>query len=77
MTVVVNQSGQIEIPRELREQLGFQPGNVLELQSQAGTLVAWKKVEPDVFEKWWGRGSLPVGTSADEYLRLIRDGNSR
>ena len=77
MTVVVNQSGQIEIPRELREQLGFQPGNVLELQSQAGTLVAWKKVEPDVFEKWRGRGSLPAGTSADEYLRLIRDGNSR
>jgi bifunctional DNA-binding transcriptional regulator/antitoxin component of YhaV-PrlF toxin-antitoxin module len=77
MTVVVNQSGQIEIPRELREQLGFQPGNVLELQSQAGTLVAWKKVEPDVFEKWRGRGSLPAGTSADEYLRLIRDGSSR
>ena len=77
MTVVVNQSGQIEIPRELREQLGFQPGNVLELQSQAGTLVAWKKVEPDVFEKWRGRGSLPAGTRADEYLHLIRDGNSR
>ena len=77
MTVVLNQSGQIEIPRELREQLGFQPGNVLELQSQAGTLVAWKKVEPDVFEKWRGRGSLPAGTSADDYLRLIRDGKSR
>lgn len=77
MTVVVSQSGQIEIPRELREQLGFQPGNVLELQNQAGTLVAWKKVEPDVFEKWRGRGSLPAGTSSDDYLRLIRDGNSR
>lgn len=77
MTVVLNQSGQIEIPRELREQLGFQPGNVLELQNQAGTLVAWKKVEPDVFEKWRGRGSLPTGTSADDYPRLIRDGNSR
>lgn len=77
MTVVLKEDGQIEIPREIREQLGFQPGNVLELQSQAGTLVAWKKVEPDVFEKWRGRGSLPAGTSADDYLRLIRDGNGR
>jgi hypothetical protein len=50
---------------------------VLEVQSQAGTLVAWKKVEPDVFEKWLGRGQLPSGTKADEYLRLTRDGDSR
>jgi hypothetical protein len=39
--------------------------------------VAWKKVEPDVFEKWRGRGQLPAGTSADDYVRLIRDGDSR
>jgi bifunctional DNA-binding transcriptional regulator/antitoxin component of YhaV-PrlF toxin-antitoxin module len=77
MTVVLNQIGQTEIPRELREQLGFQTENVLELQSLADTLVAWKKVEPDLFEKWRGRGSLPAGTSSDDYLRLIRDGDSR
>jgi hypothetical protein len=50
---------------------------VLEVQSRAGTLVAWKKVEPDVFEKWRGRGQLPAGTGADDYLRLIRDGDRR
>ena len=77
MNAVLTQDGQIEIPRELREQLGFQPGNVLELQNQAGTLVAWKKVEPDVFEKWRGRGTLPAGANTDDYLRLIRDGDSR
>jgi bifunctional DNA-binding transcriptional regulator/antitoxin component of YhaV-PrlF toxin-antitoxin module len=77
VTAVISQDGQIEIPRELREQLGLNPGNVLELQNQAGTLVAWKKVEPDVFEKWRGRGTLSAGASADEYLRLIRDGHSR
>lgn len=77
MDAVLTQDGQIEIPRELRDQLGLQPGSVLELQNQAGTLVAWKKIEPDVFEKWRGRGALPEGTTTDNYLRLIRDGDGR
>jgi hypothetical protein len=51
--------------------------SILELQNQAGTLVAWKKVELDVFEKWRGRGALPAGTTTDDYLRLMRDGDRR
>ena len=27
-------------------------------------------MEPDVFEKWRGRGQLPFGTGADDYLRI-------
>ena len=27
------------------------------------------------FAKWRGRGHLPAGQSADDYLRLTRDGN--
>jgi len=79
MNTVVLDDGKINIPLELREALGLSPGTVLEVQSQAGTLVAWKKVEPDVFEKWRGRGKVPAatGTSADDYMRLIRDGDSR
>jgi bifunctional DNA-binding transcriptional regulator/antitoxin component of YhaV-PrlF toxin-antitoxin module len=77
VNAVLSQDGHIEIPRELREQFGLKPGTVLEMQNQAGTLVAWKKVEPDAFEKWRGRGALPAGSSTDEYLRLIRDGDSR
>jgi bifunctional DNA-binding transcriptional regulator/antitoxin component of YhaV-PrlF toxin-antitoxin module len=76
VNTVLTQDGHIEIPRELRAQLGLEPGNVLELQNQAGTLIVWKKVEPDVFEKWRGRGALPVGANGDEYLKLIRDGDS-
>ena len=67
--------GKISIAQEVRDALGLAPGTVLEVQSQAGTLVAWKKIEPDVSEKWRGRGQLPVGTTTDDYLRLIRDGN--
>jgi bifunctional DNA-binding transcriptional regulator/antitoxin component of YhaV-PrlF toxin-antitoxin module len=77
MSTVVLDDGKISIPQELREALGLSPGTVLEVQNQAGTLVAWKKVEPDVFEKWRGRGQLPAGTKADDYVRLIRDGDSR
>ena len=77
MNVVLTEDGRLAIPKELREQLGLEPGSVLELQSLAGTLVVSKKVEPDVFEKWRGRGKLPTGLNTDEYLRLIRDGDSR
>lgn len=77
MNVVLSQDGHIEIPRELRDQLGLLPGNVLEVQSQAGTLVAWKKVEPDAFERWRGRGTLPAGTNTDDYLKVIRNGEGR
>ena len=77
MDALVLDDGKISIPKELRDALGIKPATVLEMQNQAGTLVAWKKAGPDVFEKWRGRGRLPAGADANEYLRLIRDGDSR
>jgi AbrB family looped-hinge helix DNA binding protein len=77
MSTVVQEDGKISIPEEVRAALGLGPGTVLEVQSRAGTLVAWKKVEPDVFEKWRGRGQLPAGANADDYVRMMRDGDSR
>jgi len=43
MSAVVLEDGTISIPQEVREALGLGPGTVLEVQTQAGTLVAWKK----------------------------------
>ena len=77
MNATVQEDGKVSIPKELRDALGLTPGTVLEMQHQAGTLVAWKKDGPDAFEKWRGRGSLPAGANADDYLRRIRDGDSR
>ena len=77
MNATVLDDGKINIPKELRDALGLNPGTVLEMQNQAGTLLAWKKIDPDVFEKWRGRGQLPAGANADEYLHLIRDGDRR
>jgi bifunctional DNA-binding transcriptional regulator/antitoxin component of YhaV-PrlF toxin-antitoxin module len=67
--------GQLTLPRELCEQLGLAPGQALEICSESGRLVAWKKAAGDPFEQWRGRGHLPMGKDADEYLRLIRDGD--
>jgi AbrB family looped-hinge helix DNA binding protein len=77
MSTIVQDDGKISIPKEVREALGLRPGTVLEIEAQAGTLMAWKKVDSDVFEKWRGRGHLPVGATGDDYLRLIRDGDGR
>jgi bifunctional DNA-binding transcriptional regulator/antitoxin component of YhaV-PrlF toxin-antitoxin module len=77
MAAVVTKDGQLPLPLELREQLGLAPGQALEICSEGGLLVAWKKSASDPFEKWRGRGHLPAGKSADEYLRLIRDGDGR
>ena len=77
MDATVQADGNISIPKELRDALGLNPGTVMDLQQQAGALVARKKNEPDVFEKWRGRGRLPIVVNTDEYLRLTRDGDSR
>ena len=77
MNATVQEDGKVSIPKELRDALGLSPGTVLEMENQAGTLVAWKQNGPDAFEKWRGRGRLPAGASADEYLRLTRDGDGR
>ena len=77
MTAVLTEDGQLPLPRELCEQLGLAPGQALEICSESGRLVAWKKAASDPFEKWRGRGHLPTGTNGNEYLRLIRDGDGR
>jgi bifunctional DNA-binding transcriptional regulator/antitoxin component of YhaV-PrlF toxin-antitoxin module len=75
MTAVVTEDGQLPLPPELREQLGLAPGQTLEIHTENGVFVAWKKPANDPFEKWRGRGRPPVGENADEYLRLILDGD--
>ena len=77
MIAVVTPDGQLTLPRQLIEQLGLAPGQAVEIHSENGLLLAWKQSDNDPFEKWRGRGHLPAGKNADDYLRLIRDGDGR
>ena len=75
MNAILSEKGQITIPKELRDQLGLKPGTVLEFQSREGKLLAWKKVDQDLFEKWRGRGTLLRSKSVDAYLKRARHGH--
>lgn len=72
MTAIVSEKGQVTIPKNVRDRLALNPGTVLEFTAEKGQLIGRKKEEADVFEKWRGRGKLPVGKNADDYLRAIR-----
>ena len=73
MNSVVSEKGQVTIPKDVRDQLGLQPGTILAFHVAHGKLVATKQVDQDVFQKWRGRGRLPVGRNVNEYLKRIRD----
>jgi len=74
MKAVVTTDGKIALPEELREQMGWVAGQVLELQAQGEKILIWNKND-DLFSKWRGRGHLPVGSTASEYLQIMRDGH--
>jgi len=76
MTALVTAEGQLTLPREVCERLGLVVGQSLEVETEGGLLLAWKKSDTDPFDKWRGAGRVPVGQSADEFLRLTRDGDS-
>lgn len=75
MTAIISEKGQITIPKLVRNQLGLEPGTVVEFEAINGKLVGSKKITQDVFKRWRGRGKLPGGMSVDEYLRRTRNAN--
>lgn len=76
MNPVVLPDGKISLPAELRESLGLTPGTILEVQSESGKIVAWKRRgegeqqgqgEPFTF-------ALPGGTvTASDVAALLED----
>ena len=72
MRSAVSEKGQVTIPKSIRDRLGLRPGTVIEFRAEEGKLIGTKAVSKDVFRKWRGRGRLPGGLSADEYLRRAR-----
>jgi antitoxin PrlF len=72
MKTTVSEKGQITIPKALHDKLGIRPGTVLDFDEEHGRLVARKRSEVDVIQKWRGRGKLPGGMDVDAYLSCSR-----
>jgi len=75
MNAIVSEKGQVTIPKKLREQLGLEPGVILDFEEKDGMLVARKnssngKEDPRL--KWVGSCKLPIGNSTMEYIDAIR-----
>ena len=54
MKVTITDCGQVTIPKALRDQLGLQPGTVLEFAVENGRLVAVKVITADPVAEVYG-----------------------
>lgn len=73
MNATISEKGQVTIPKRLREQLGLKNGTVLEFHAEKGNLIAKKLPKANPLDAWIGKGTLPIGKSADDYVQQIRD----
>jgi AbrB family looped-hinge helix DNA binding protein len=74
MKAILSEKGQVTIPKRIRDDLGLEPGSVLDFAAEGGRIVAHKVVAESPIHKWRGRARLPQGGTVDAYLRRIRDG---
>jgi AbrB family looped-hinge helix DNA binding protein len=70
MTAVVNERGQVTIPKELRDRLGIRPGQVLAFRDENGCLIAVKQLPSDPFDELFG--TLKAAATVDELVREMR-----
>jgi antitoxin PrlF len=70
MKAVVSEKGQVTIPKQLRERLGIQPGEVLEFEEDGGRLIAVKQRRRAPLDSVYG--ILRVAGSTDELITELR-----
>jgi AbrB family looped-hinge helix DNA binding protein len=70
MKTTVLEKGQIVIPKQLREQLGLGPGQVLECWEEQGRLVAARAATTDPVAAVYG--VLKLDRSTDELIAALR-----
>lgn len=64
MKAVVPEKGQVTIPKQLRDQLGIEPGQELDFSDEEGRLVARKVRDRRAVDAVYGILELPGGTDA-------------
>lgn len=70
---VVSDAGGVTIPRVIRRRLGLVPRTVLAMWDEDGRLVAVKDRPGDVVPRRIGKGRLPNGLTAEEYIDRLCD----
>jgi antitoxin PrlF len=73
MNAIVSEKGQVTIPKPIRDDLGLVPGSVLDFTEEEGRIVVRKILQDNPISAWRGKGRLPVGSSVDDYLQILRD----
>lgn len=70
----VNEQGQVTIPAEVRDRLGFLPGTEVELEVVGERLEIRKKSKTENIKAWIERvkGSSQSGMTTDEIMQLTR-----
>jgi len=70
MKAKVAERGQVTIPKVLREQLGIEPGTVLEFKEDRGKLIAVKVATIDTVDQFYGK--LGSGRRTDDVVQELR-----
>jgi len=70
MKAKVAERGQVTIPKVLREQLGIEPGTILEFKEDQGKLIAVKAVTMDPVDQFYGK--LGSGRRTDDVVQELR-----
>jgi bifunctional DNA-binding transcriptional regulator/antitoxin component of YhaV-PrlF toxin-antitoxin module len=72
MKTMIQGDGQLVLPKNLRQRLGWAIGTVVVLEVSGGRLIGEKAMGSDLVGKWRGRGVLPKGLTVDGYLEKVR-----
>lgn len=66
----VTTKGQVTIPKEVRENLGIEPGDEIEFEETDEGYVLRKSTDDNPFEKW--RGAVDTDETVEERMKKLR-----
>ena len=70
---MLSEKGQVTIPKAIRDDLGLEPGTVLDFIEDRGRIIVCKVLQDNKFSAWRGKGCIPGGKSVDDYLVHSRE----